>query len=158
MRSRRVAREAALQALYQCESLDHWDSPGVEEHFSAFHPTQEGENEADRNENAIFSKRLALGVIENRELLDTKIQSASAKWSVNRMTRVDRNILRMATYELIFLPKNPRNVVFNEAIEIAKRFGTDDSHAFINGILDRVAKEVPVPNSVTTDGISSRNY
>ncbi len=90
-----------------------------------------------------FAEDLVQGVIENRELIDQKIHEKSKNWSIPRMARVDLNILRMATYELLIRNDIPRNVSINEAIEVAKKFGTEESPAFINGILDEIAADVP---------------
>ncbi|HWI39858.1 MAG TPA: transcription antitermination factor NusB, partial [Verrucomicrobiae bacterium] len=75
--------------------------------------------------------------------LDRLIEEKSRNWSVSRMARVDLNILRVATYELLHRPDVPRNVTLNEAVEIAKTFGAEESPAFVNGILDELAKAIP---------------
>lgn len=74
--------------------------------------------------------------------IDDIIQSASRNWRMARMSRVDRNILRLAVCELLWAPETPPGVIINEAVELAKRFGTEDSPAFVNGILDRVAQRI----------------
>lgn len=89
-----------------------------------------------------FTEQLVRGVRANIEPIDEQIRASSQNWRLARMTRVDRNILRVGTYELMREPDVPRSVVINEAIEIAKRFGTEDSPAFVNGVLDRVASRV----------------
>ncbi len=90
-----------------------------------------------------FAEELAKGVAENRSIIDKKIHDISKNWAVSRMARVDLNILRMATYELLFREDIPKVVTINEAIEVSKKFGTEDSPAFINGILDEIAAGVP---------------
>jgi N utilization substance protein B len=90
-----------------------------------------------------FADDLVRGVTENRVLIDQKIHEKSKNWSIPRMARVDLNILRMAIYELLMRSDIPKNVSINEAIEVAKKFGTEDSPAFINGILDEIAAGVP---------------
>jgi transcription antitermination protein NusB len=75
--------------------------------------------------------------------LDKIIKEQSINWSITRMTRVDLNILRIATFELLFRSDIPKNVTMNEAIEVAKKFGTEESSSFINGILDEIAATVP---------------
>jgi N utilization substance protein B len=74
--------------------------------------------------------------------LDAKIRAASSNWRIERMTRVDRNLLRLGTWELAYRPDVPRAVVLDEAVELAKEYGTDDSSAFVNGVLNEVAEQV----------------
>lgn len=95
---------------------------------------------------ADFAEDIVRGVTENRDLIDRKIIEKSKNWALPRMARVDLNILRMATFELLLRDDIPKNVTINEAIEVAKRFGTEDSPAFINGILDEIAAGVPDKN------------
>lgn len=143
MASRRRARDYALQALYQADlagttakvALDGlWAGilDGADESLGAHQP------EADE---VAFATTLAEGVDARREALDARIQASSTNWRVARMSLVDRNILRLGAYELSFLNEIPVNVTINEAIELAKRFGTQDSKAFVNGILDRIARD-----------------
>lgn len=86
-----------------------------------------------------FFSQLVMGVMENREEIDGVVEGASENWKVSRMAIVDRNILRFSVFEILYLDDIPPSVTMNEAIEIAKRYGTEDSPAFINGILDKVA-------------------
>lgn len=139
MNSRRKAREAALQALYQCDTLDDWSAAAVELYFSVYNPEVFGSSEGAARENGDFCRQLINGVIEQREVIDRHIGAASTHWSVARMSRVDRNILRCATFEFLFAGDIPVNVTINEAIEVAKRFGTVDSPMFVNGVLDKIA-------------------
>lgn len=139
MRTRRKAREAALQALYQCDTLSDWTESQLELYFSNFRIEAIESEEAVIAENVLFARNLGRGVIENLAAIDALISAASTRWSITRMARVDRNILRLATCELAFHDDIPMNVSINEAIEIAKRFGTDDSPMFINGVLDNIA-------------------
>ncbi len=134
MGTRREGRELALQALY---SLD-------------LNPMETRESLRLMRENSRvaaavrdFAEDLVVGVMANREAIDAKIEEQSTNWSIARMTRVDLNILRIAVYELLFRPDIPKNVTINEAIEVAKKFGSEESPAFINGILDVVAAKVP---------------
>ena len=85
-----------------------------------------------------FAQELAEGVVEHQEEIDRLIQKYSQNWRLERMNVTDRNILRLATYELLYRPDIPPKVSLNEAIELAKEFGTEDSPAFVNGILDAV--------------------
>ncbi len=127
---RRQAREAALQALFQCDFMGRWDVDAVTfcfEHFSVPDGCRE------------FAIRLSEGVITRIAKIDSMLTCASENWSLSRMGRVDRAILRLATYEISFLDDVPINVSINEAIEIAKRFGAEESPTFVNGVLDKVA-------------------
>lgn len=97
---------------------------------------------ADRTEEPAmraFADRLVAGVIERIEDVDQLIRRASLNWRIDRMAMVDRNILRLATYELMAVPDTPVKVVLNEAIELSKRYGSEDSSAFVNGVLDKIA-------------------
>ncbi len=87
-----------------------------------------------------FTETLVGGVLDKRPLLDRQIADAAQNWSLSRMAPVDLTLLRIAAYELLFLPDIPVAVTLNEAIEIAKRYGTKESPVFINGILDKIAR------------------
>lgn len=89
-----------------------------------------------------FTEQLVLGVYENLEEIDKMLVSISKNWALDRMPRLDLSLMRLACYELVWTPKTPSGVVINEAIEIAKRYGTKDTPAFLNGVLDKVAKQV----------------
>jgi N utilization substance protein B len=89
-----------------------------------------------------FAEQLVEGVVRERERLDTLIAGAASNWRVDRMAVVDRNILRMASYELAHLLDTPAAVILDEAIEVGKRFGTEQSGGFINGVLDAVRREI----------------
>lgn len=138
MKSRRKAREAALQALYQCDTLDEWTTESIDLYFAVFQDTREMDE--IQKANLVFARSLADGVIRYLEFVDGQISAASTHWSLARMSRVDRNILRFATFEIGFMPDIPVSVTINEAIEIAKAYGTDDSRLFINGVLDNIAR------------------
>jgi N utilization substance protein B len=88
-----------------------------------------------------FSDELVRGVYARLEEIDDMLSRYSENWTIDRMTGVDRNILRMAIYELLYRPEIPKNVTINEAVEIGKKFGSEDSGAFVNGILDRIARD-----------------
>ena len=129
MGTRRRAREMALQILYgldinpgdpetACRDLDGWS-----------------DLEADSRD---FIADLVHGAWDKREAIDHLIASASLKWDLRRMAVVDRNLLRLATYEMMAHPKTPARVVLNEAIEMAKNYGGEESGNFINGVLDRI--------------------
>ena len=101
-------------------------------------------DEADRKLNAAereilqFSSKLVEGTLEHRDAIDEKLQSVTRNWDLRRMAIVDRNVLRMATYELMWCTDVPHKVAINEAIEIGKKFSTANSGGFVNGILDRI--------------------
>jgi len=97
----------------------------------------------ERHEGAEYAEQLARGAAERIEELDKRIQGVSTHWKISRMACVDRNILRLAAWELFHAPDVPKRVALNEAIEIAKRYGAEDSWAFINGILDKLAEDLP---------------
>jgi transcription antitermination protein NusB len=86
-----------------------------------------------------FFRQLAAGVMAHRDQIDTLINEASENWRISRMATVDRNLLRLSVYELIYLDDIPPSVTINEAVEIAKRYGSEESPSFINGILDKIA-------------------
>jgi len=89
----------------------------------------------------LFAESIVNGVVEYRAVLDKNISETAKNWSLERMTPVDLSILRIATYELLYRPEIPTAVVIDEAIEIAKRYGTKESSFFINGLLDKIAKK-----------------
>ena len=131
---RREGRELALQIMY---SLD-LNPLKMQETLLLFR-----ENSRSAANVRIFAEELVAGVMANREDIDRKIEEKSRNWALSRMARVDLNILRLAVYELKFRADIPKNVTMNEAIEVAKKFGTEDSPTFINGILDEIAASVP---------------
>ncbi len=128
---RRKSREYALQMLYQYD-VSH-QSAGLTDGFWA---------EIDVPENIMeFSNKIVEGVIGNLSMIDEKISLSASNWSIDRMAVVDRNILRMSVFELLYIKDIPVKVTINEAIEIAKRFGEEESGSFVNGILDRIVKD-----------------
>lgn len=129
MGDRRKARELAVQVIF---SLDFGaDSP--EETFELICKNFDA-NKKIRS----FAKELVLGVWSKIKEIDETINKASKNWRLNRMSRVDKSILRLATYELIFRDDIPPKVSINEAVELGKKFGNNNSYGFINGILDNI--------------------
>ncbi|WP_226673103.1 transcription antitermination factor NusB [Rossellomorea aquimaris] len=124
---RRVAREKALQALFQI------DMSGIEPDVALTNVLEEEKMDA-------YLQQLVLGFIENQERIDGLIRENLEKWSFDRLAKVDRNILRLGVYELLFVEDVPNKVVINEAVEIAKIFGDDQSSKFINGVLSKVSQ------------------
>ena len=133
MGSRRKAREAALQLLYMLE----FENSNVEEALDHF--WRHGELD---EKGKSFVRQLVLGAMEHMQDIDRYITESSENWRLSRMAIVDRNIMRMAVYEFLYTPDTPKKVVINEAIEIAKRFGAEESTQFVNGVLDNIRKRV----------------
>lgn len=132
---RRRARWYALQVLYALDmNPDEQAQKALDSYGSEF------ELEVDTRARP-FARQLVLAVMAHAADIDQVIQHASRNWRLERMSRVDRNILRMATCELLHLHDAPVRVVINEAVELAKRFGATESPAFVNGILDRIAQD-----------------
>lgn len=132
MGTRRQARESALQMLYQFE-LSGGDPEAL-----LGSEVMEGLSSDVRD----FAVDLVRGVRENLAEIDGLIQSHSTNWKLARMAAVDKNILRVAVFELKNRPDIPTKVTINEAVEIAKKFGSTESGAFVNGILDNIAQEI----------------
>jgi N utilization substance protein B len=138
---RRKAREYSLQFLYRTDFTGNLKSENTRnsfrDHFDLFWQ-ETGEKDS---ETKLFAEDLISGTIEHIEEIDSIIQAAAEKWTITRMASIDRNILRFSAYELLLRKDIPAAVTINEAIEIAKKYSTFDSAAFINGILDKIAKE-----------------
>lgn len=135
MGTRRHAREQALQLLYQVDLGER----SMDEALRLFWADEE-EGEETPPDVVEFARILARGTAARRDEIDEHISEASINWKIARMSLVDRNILRIATFEFLALDDVPAMVSINEAIELGKRFGTSDSGGFINGILDRIAR------------------
>ena len=136
MGRRRQGRELALQILFQVEIT--CDPPAdVLQRF--------WESRSVPEEMREFAQGLVLGTAENRERIDGEIAAVAEHWRLERMAVVDRNVLRMAIFELIGEPETPPAVVIDEAIEIARKYGSEDSAPFINGILDSIRRRVEKP-------------
>lgn len=131
MGARRRAREIAVQVLYQMEA-NPLDS---QEALELFWRTASASGQVKE-----FAARIVEGVQQHRKEIDTLIKKHSEHWRLERIDRVDKGILRMGAFELLFCDDIPRKVALNEAIDIGKKFGTEESGAFINGILDKITK------------------
>ncbi|HAG09916.1 MAG TPA: transcription antitermination factor NusB [Desulfotomaculum sp.] len=128
---RRQARELALQILFQIDL-------GQASPETAFQYTIQGKN---LNQESIeFIRRIVFGTLQNIKNLDKAIASVSRDWDLGRMATVDRNIMRMALFEIFYCEDIPGSVSLNEAIELAKIFGTDDSGRFVNGVLGKIVE------------------
>jgi N utilization substance protein B len=130
---RRKSREFALQVLYQLTIIKQ----DVTTALAQFQENFLSDGRADD-----FLKRLVQGVLEHRSELDRLIETYSENWRLDRINLVDRNILRLALFELLYCEEIPPKVTINEAIDLGKRFGSEDSGSFINGILDRIQHDV----------------
>jgi len=140
MGSRRTSRICALQTLYQLELNPLEVEQALRLYWDYFESSTD--NPERLTEIMGFTNLLVKGVMKNLEQIDDEIQSSSKNWKLNRMAMVDRNILRLAVYELITLEDIPKRVSINEAIELGKKFGSEDSGSFINGVLDKISQSV----------------
>lgn len=142
MASRRQAREFALLALYEADLREGPVDGALRDLWDA---SMDGEGleggKVPEPEEIAFAERLCAGVQGRKAEIDALIESCSTNWRLSRMPVVDRNVLRLAAFELLGCEDIPPNVSINEAIELAKRFGTADSRAFVNGIVDRLARK-----------------
>lgn len=133
MGARHSGREAALQMLFQIEASEVSADKAIELFWRTFEADPEGRAYADA---------IVRGVEAELETIDKRISSASQNWRIERMSRVDRNLLRLGTWELMSKTDVPRAVVIDEAVELAKSYGTDESSGFVNGVLDRIANDL----------------
>jgi len=146
--TRRKGREIALQVLYQIEmsNLPAKDALAqYKKHFIEASSDEEEESSfedvKDLKEAFNFASDLVLGIEKNKNFIDEKIKEYTRNWSFDRLNTTDKNILRIAIFEMFFRPDIPEVVSINEAVELAKLYGTDDSPAFVNGILDSIYKK-----------------
>ena len=132
MGKRRKAREIVLQSLYEAEFSDStW------EEILAGHTGRRGSTD----ETAEYARALLSTTIENKDRLDEAIRSALQNWEMDRISLIDKNILRFALCEILYFPEVPPKVIVNEAIEVAHRFSSVDAGKFVNGILDRFLEQ-----------------
>ena len=139
--SRRYARQLALQQLFQWE-FDQNQSRGLEE-------SKAGRSTAPEVRD--FADHIVQGVLTHHQELDQLINLYAEEWTIDRMPVVDRNILRWAIFELLWIPDIPAKVTLNEAIELAKRFADDEARRFINGLLDHLLRDEPRLQSKRAD-------
>jgi N utilization substance protein B len=132
MTRRSRAREVALQLLFQRDHNAGIDAAAVEQ-FAHNRLREPGLRE--------FCLSLFNGIVQNQMEIDKRLAAAAENWRVVRMATVDRNVLRLGAYELLFTHETPTAVAFDEAIELARRYGSADSSAFVNGVLDRLRRE-----------------
>ncbi len=151
MGKRRLSRKTALQFLYQVDSASGGGSPHSSTLRSNFKSFCSLHHESADGEMLGFAFMLCRGVVENTDAIDGILNRYSEHWKVSRMSPIDRNILRLSVYEIAFLSDIPLPVTINEAIEVAKEFGSETSAAFVNGILDKIGK------NMEKDGVSDDN-
>jgi len=125
-RNRTIAREISLQALFQQDLTDS----KKEDLDDLLAETAEGERD--------YARALVTGVLENKQELDSRITEVTDNWKLERIAAVDRAILRLGLYELLEMSEVPPKVVINESVELAKKFSTEKSGAFVNGVLDKI--------------------
>ena len=158
MGSRRLSREIALRILFQFEAgekLSPSDSFAV--FCGSFNPCDDIDQSMECGDEVFqdalpFARELFTGVTDHLKELDQVLESASENWRLDRMSRVDRNVLRLAMFELMFRDDIPSKVSINEAIDLGKAYGSEDSGAFINGILDRVHRQMTTEGKIVPAG------
>lgn len=133
MRKRTQARECALQILYQIDLIKD-DSENIIEGYWGNFPDAQEPDVTD------FANEIARGVVKNSNAIDEQISKFTQNWDLKRMAVIDRNVLRMGVYELLYRDDIPPKVAINEAVELAKKYGDVDSGKFVNGILDKIHK------------------
>lgn len=133
MGARTTGREAALQMIFALEA----NGGGAERVITQFWRETPGDPEGRE-----YAERMVRGIASDLEKLDAVIRKASTNWRIERMGRVDRNVLRLGAWELAQTDDVPRAVILDEAVELAKRFGSEDSGSFVNGVLDRIATDL----------------
>ena len=138
MVKRRKSREFALQVLYELDLTKQHPSKVLVQFEQHFSPKEEKDE---------FQEILVLGVLKHSQEIDRLIERYSDNWRLDRMSIIDRNILRMATFELLYCEEIPPKVTLNEAIDLGKQYGSGDSGSFINGILNRIQNEIVRINS-----------
>lgn len=131
LRKRTQSRECALQILYQYEM----NPEPMPEILKLFWSQQD---EAFSDEVRVFAEKLALGVMEYQPEIDKVLAKYADNWELSRMAMIDRNVMRLATYELLYLADVPPKVTLNEAVNLAKKFSQEESGKFVNGILDKI--------------------
>ena len=129
MGTRRQARELAMQALFYMDMQNKVSLPMLENFCSNFPPSKKAQP---------FFLKLVNGVLAERCEIDALIEKFSKNWKISRMACVDRNVMRIAVYELLYCDDIPAKVSINEAVDVGKKFGTEESGAFINGIMDSI--------------------
>ena len=138
MGNRRVAREMALKILFQVD-LVHCN---VDEASSYTFQMENIIQSHDADAVISFSLELVKGVLSHLSEIDSLLKKHANNWSLDRMANIDRNILRIAIYEIVFIDSIPKSVSINEAVELARKYSTENSFSFVNGVLGRIEKGV----------------
>ncbi|MEO0082646.1 MAG: transcription antitermination factor NusB [candidate division WOR-3 bacterium] len=133
MTQRRLAREAALEVLYRLDLVNDEPDETIEEILARKNPSDDAET---------YLRRLVQAVLDHRPDIDRMLKRHLRKWRVERLRVLDRSILRLACAEMMYFDDIPPKVSINEAVDISKKFGDDDSGRFVNGVLDAVYKEL----------------
>jgi len=133
MGTRRQARELAMQALFYLDMRNNASVEMLERFCGNFSPSKKSRP---------FFLKLVNGVLESRDELDALIERFSKNWGIKRMSGVDRNVMRIAVFELLYCDDIPPKVSINEAVDVGKKFGTEESGSFINGIMDSIRLEL----------------
>lgn len=139
--SRRQARIIALQTLYEADTTNHPVEDVLRRNLDEPVSEQSDPEEGVQVDVRTFSRALVEGVLDNSEELDNIIAKSAPNWPMDQMSRIDKNILKVAIFEILFDNKVPLKAAINEAVELAKRFGSDSSSRFINGVLGSVATD-----------------
>ncbi len=141
---RRAGRELALQALYQLDMRPEGERDAALALFFSYFDGPEAVR--------AFARELVEGVLRDRERIDELIAAATENWRLSRLSRVDLNLLRIGTHELLGRPEIPASVTINEAVDISRRFGSAESAAFVNGVLDSIAERLGVKDRAGQGG------
>lgn len=140
---RRLAREIAVSSLYQMEMNEVSASDAVDMLMDELRQDNEiGADPAEAGSTAEFARELVSGVMEHKQAIDGMLQQFLTGWHIDRLSRVDRQVLRLACYEIVFRDDVPPKAAINEAIELAKHFGTEESGKFVNGVLGKLLLEI----------------
>lgn len=137
MATRRKARRTTLEFLYQVDLCGRFDQPGIAEALQTWREQRQLESDV-----VDFVQQAACGVHSHLDRIDALISAYAHEWAIDRMAVVDRNILRLALYEMLYCDDIPAGVAINEAVELAKRYGDTDSKSFVNGILAALKRDV----------------
>jgi N utilization substance protein B len=149
MPTRRHARECVVQLLFQ---LDLNPSENLDAVFKAFWAIYTGRKDPALRK---FTEELTRGTRENLAAIDARIKKSAQNWDIRRMGVIDRNVMRLAIYEMLFRPDIPPAVSINEAVDIAKFFSSTESGKFVNGVLDRIRKDIRRPTK--GEGVDKRD-
>ncbi|MCU6710138.1 transcription antitermination factor NusB [Paenibacillus sp. J5C_2022] len=139
---RRVAREIAVSGLYQMEMNEVTAAEAVDMLLEELEQDEEKGAGKRTDQTGEFARSLIYGVQQNKRAIDDLLQQFLTGWNVDRLSRVDRQVLRLACYEMVYRDDVPPKAAINEAIELAKHFGTEESGKFVNGVLGKLLKEL----------------